>query len=297
MNGSERKMKRGTIEHPKMAMLCKALNVPRYAAVGLMESLWHATAKYHRRGNIGAWTNEKIANAIDWRKDPDALIDALVRCGWIDLHPTHRLVVHDWSIHCDDATKKAVARNKETWADSGVACRDMSGHEATNDDSPRLPKPKPMPLPVQSNPSSSITPPVLPTTARRVARWGDVDWTGTVMLREVLQDLRVWPVVIDHLLGAPDGSTDGIEPALEVAEVRRLVEWVQSDASVRNAPAVFVHRLYRDRGILDELPRNPADQNWEKTRERILTRLRAAGEASAAKAAKAAKAASRSAGS
>jgi hypothetical protein len=46
-------MKRGTPEHPKTAHLMAALSIPRPYAVGILELLWHFTARYAPRGDVG----------------------------------------------------------------------------------------------------------------------------------------------------------------------------------------------------------------------------------------------------
>ena len=57
-------MKRGTPDHPKTKRLAEMLGLARWEVVGLLESLWHYTASYSRRGNIGRWSDEEIASAI-----------------------------------------------------------------------------------------------------------------------------------------------------------------------------------------------------------------------------------------
>ncbi len=110
-------MKRGTDTHPKTLLLASELSMPRYAVVGLLESLWHFTARYTPSGNVGKFDNKLIAVSIDWDRDPDELIAALVRTGWLDEDPTHRLIVHHWPSHCDDATHMTLARAQEYFAD------------------------------------------------------------------------------------------------------------------------------------------------------------------------------------
>ena len=80
---------------PKLKRLKRRLQIPQYAAVGLLESLWHMTSEPAPRADIGRWSNEDIAAQLEW--DPkvhaDYLIEALVACGWLDEHPAQRLVV------------------------------------------------------------------------------------------------------------------------------------------------------------------------------------------------------------
>lgn len=110
-------MKRGTIEHPKMVELRDVLNLPLYQAVGLLEALWHFTATYAAHGNIGRFSDRSIAKALEWEQSPETLIDALVETGWLDRSETHRLVVHDWAEHADNAVHLKLKRRNEKFVD------------------------------------------------------------------------------------------------------------------------------------------------------------------------------------
>lgn len=103
-------MKREAIDHTKIKRLCRRLRIPRYQAVGILETLWHLTAKEAARGDIGKLSNEDIALSLDYQEDEDELIECLTACGWLDIHPEHRLVVHDWIEHVDDAVHMRLAR-------------------------------------------------------------------------------------------------------------------------------------------------------------------------------------------
>ncbi len=102
-------MKRGTPNHPKMRKLAASLNLPLYAAGGVLEFLWHFGAAYARRGDVGRHSDAAIAAAIDWREAPEILVAALVDAGWLDPCPCHRLRIHDWPQHAD----RAVAKTQE----------------------------------------------------------------------------------------------------------------------------------------------------------------------------------------
>ena len=133
-------MKRGTIDHPKMRALLKALPVTgRYAAVGILESLWHFAALYAWQGDIGRHDDAAIAEWIGWQGSPESLIEPLVTTGWLDrVDGPERLVVHDWQEHCDDSVKKRMQRElgrverhgnqAETCPGSVESGLDMSGH-------------------------------------------------------------------------------------------------------------------------------------------------------------------------
>lgn len=107
-------MKRGTPRHPKVLELASILKIPRYAAVGLLEMLWHFTAEFAHPGDIGRFKNTAIASALDYTDDPGELIRALTVCGWVDPCECHRLRVHDWQDHADQTVQRVLAkRNQE----------------------------------------------------------------------------------------------------------------------------------------------------------------------------------------
>lgn len=110
-------MKREAVGHTKMKRLCRRLDIPQYQAVGVLESVWHTVAREAPRGDIGKLSDEDIALAIDYRGDEAKLIEALVYAGWLDRDSTHRLVVHDWADHADDAVQMKLARGHLFFAD------------------------------------------------------------------------------------------------------------------------------------------------------------------------------------
>lgn len=101
-------MKRGTPEHVKTGRLARLLKIDRYAAVGLLECLWHFTARHAKLGDVGQCDDIEIAEACYWTRQPSELVDALVAAGWVDRHDEYRLIIHDWHSHCDDYTKRLV---------------------------------------------------------------------------------------------------------------------------------------------------------------------------------------------
>jgi hypothetical protein len=62
-------MKRQAMSHTKMKRLCRRLDSPLWQCVGILESIWHLTARETPRGNIGKLSDEDIAVAIDYRGD------------------------------------------------------------------------------------------------------------------------------------------------------------------------------------------------------------------------------------
>src|SRR5262245_380173 len=103
-------MKRGTPTHPKVFELAGALKISRPTAIGILELLWHFTAQYAPAGDVGRYSNVRIAAAVDWRRNPEVLVNALVTTRWLDPSEGSRLVVHDWCVHADDSVRKRLAR-------------------------------------------------------------------------------------------------------------------------------------------------------------------------------------------
>jgi hypothetical protein len=110
------------------------LELSRWGAVGLLESLWHFTSEYAKQGDIGRFSDEQIAAAIDWQGDSAQLVRALVETHWCDECTTStlmcapnahesapctqcRLRVHDWAQHCDDGVHTVLARAGLLFAD------------------------------------------------------------------------------------------------------------------------------------------------------------------------------------
>lgn len=144
-------MKRGTPDHPKTLMLAHELALPKYAAVGLLESLWHWTAQYAPGGDVGRYADHFIAQAVGWERDAGDLVAALVRCRWLDEHPEHRLVVHHWRDHADDSVHMKLARAGERFAD-GVAPKLSRLNKADREAAERALSAQP----VQHNPCSTV---------------------------------------------------------------------------------------------------------------------------------------------
>lgn len=154
------RLKRGTIEHPKTEHLAELLSISMAQAVGHLEALFHFTAKYAMRGNIGSWGNKQIAKRCLWDGDPDVFVQALInanggkRHGWIEAHSEHRLIVHDWHRHADESVKKTLKNNNESFvmSDESSTVPELSGTFRKSPaclslSSPSLSSPSPVPEP------------------------------------------------------------------------------------------------------------------------------------------------------
>ena len=122
-------MKREAVGSTKMKKLCKRLNLQLYMGIGILEAIWHLTAREAPQGDIGKLPNEDIALGIDYEGDSDQLIEALVDSRWLDRSDTYRLVVHDWHEHADDALDMRLARSGKLYANGVEVVRYLSPNQ------------------------------------------------------------------------------------------------------------------------------------------------------------------------
>lgn len=116
-------MKVGGFRSIKLRRLARILEVPQYAAVGLLETLWFVVGSNTPRGDIGKLSDEEIASELGWERDADVLVTALVEAGWLDRDEGCRLVVHDWAQHAPEWVKKEWKR-KDVVQTSSRRCPD-----------------------------------------------------------------------------------------------------------------------------------------------------------------------------
>lgn len=113
-------MKREAPFHSKTGRLAKLLQVERCTAIGILEGLWHLTAREAAQGNIGKLSNEDIACGVWWSGDADRLVQALIDSRWIDASEEHGLIVHDWPEHADDGVQQKLAKSLLFFADGST---------------------------------------------------------------------------------------------------------------------------------------------------------------------------------
>lgn len=113
-------MKRNTDALTKFNNLKVRLGIKRYEAAGVLELMWHLTARETPQGDIGKRSDQDIATYLEWSGNPSVLIQGLVETHWIDHHPVHRLIVHAWPEHCEDSIHMALARKIMLFADGTI---------------------------------------------------------------------------------------------------------------------------------------------------------------------------------
>jgi len=144
-----------------MLALARALDIPITQAVGIMEMLWHFTSEYAPRGDIGRFSDEDIAEALCWSGDVQTLMKTLLNTKWLDLTIDGLYIVHDWSDHCDDSTRRKLKRRNLTFistSDVTGQCTVMTGQN-TDMTLSRGAKPKPKPTPEPKPEPPPHTPP------------------------------------------------------------------------------------------------------------------------------------------
>jgi hypothetical protein len=103
-------MKAGTQNHLKTKRLKRLLKRPLYQIVGVLETLWLLAADCADEGNIGKFTDEEIADYLEWDGNPVELVRALSDAGWTDLDASGRPVIHGWIEHCPEYIKDRIRK-------------------------------------------------------------------------------------------------------------------------------------------------------------------------------------------
>lgn len=85
-------------QHRKTSKLAEELKIsgavvdPNIIAVGLLVSLWTWATQNAYDGDLSECSPRTIANACQWKKKPETLVQALIKTGWLD----EDMRLHDW---------------------------------------------------------------------------------------------------------------------------------------------------------------------------------------------------------
>lgn len=145
-----------------MKRLKKLLKVPQYQAVGIMESIWLLCQSCCEYGDIGRFSDQDIADHLEWEGDPAALVKAMADAGWLDpVDGPERYVIHDWLDEAPefiwDRIRKREARasrTKRAAAVRSVKTYDKQKPDASGecpDASGECPESPAVPIPTQPN--------------------------------------------------------------------------------------------------------------------------------------------------
>lgn len=115
--------------HWKTDDLMRRLSIPRREALGILGAIT-SWAIGHRPG--GVIERKLIQVAVEWEKDPEPLLKALLDAGWLDVFDEDRVEVHDWEDITQgyrkarkDAARKRKER-KERQTESEKAAKDKA---------------------------------------------------------------------------------------------------------------------------------------------------------------------------
>lgn len=125
-------MKLDALDHPKTLDFASRLGVELPTAIGHLELLWAFVAKQSPQGNLGKWPDGAIARACYWMGDPEAFLNCLLKSGLVDVHKTHRLVIHDWSEHCPNWVRAKLKRTSTVFISTEVPTEDATEDGSTD---------------------------------------------------------------------------------------------------------------------------------------------------------------------
>lgn len=177
--------KRGTGDHPKTKRLGRAIGLPAWAALGLLEAFWHWVSRYCPTGFI---TPDEMMDCADTIRFDGDLAGVMVASGWLD-EVDGGYYVHDWHDHADDTTKKALERKGERFANGSVTRN--SKPKSDNETEARQKRESvatksPLPEPSQSHSHNQIPEPIPPKPPRGTP----VDHSDGVEIPESLKPIE-----------------------------------------------------------------------------------------------------------
>lgn len=106
-------MKPKTWAHPKFEMLQTTLGIPKVTAAGILEGLWYLAATFDDDvGRIGFSGSELVSWMGLKDLDGEKLVQALVKCRWLDKNSNDELIVHDWQDHKPNYLKNRIRQRK-----------------------------------------------------------------------------------------------------------------------------------------------------------------------------------------
>jgi len=85
-------------QHRKTSRLAEELKLssaavdPNMVAVGILVGLWTWAIQNAYDGDLSECSPRTIANACQWKKKPETLVQALIKTGWLD----EDMRLHDW---------------------------------------------------------------------------------------------------------------------------------------------------------------------------------------------------------
>lgn len=125
----------GIGRHPKTRKLARRLGISIPTVIGHLHLFWWWAMDYAPDGNVTKFEPDDLADAMEWDKEPEQLLDALIDVGFID-QEDDGLLIHDWFDYAGRLLEKREQnkiRKQRSRAKSGG---NKSGHTpVTRDDS------------------------------------------------------------------------------------------------------------------------------------------------------------------
>lgn len=267
-------MKRGTPDHWKMREFARLMKFPvRYGlplANGIMERLWHYTAKYHPQGDVGKAPDWAIAEACGWdSKSATQLVDALVGAKWVDRCEKHRLLVHDWGEHADESVKKTLKNRGLAFLfpENSVQCAGKVPPALAS----ASPEPKPLPLPDAQPPEQEMAQhpiqfseyPLTTAAIQRRFATTDVMFVGQI----VDAAARQYVSVDDPRIPTPTDKE--FADAVEQAALESGNRQTSAALFMRTVPAVIGNWAKHGRSLIPVPRRGAIRESFEDQMERV----------------------------
>lgn len=104
-------------DHPKVKKFRRILNISKQEAIGYLVMLWSWAYDYAKDGQIiPPYTDDDIADAVEFEGDPIIICNALQQAGFLDLVDTDKnskiCCIHDWPEYAGKHLEK-LARDRE----------------------------------------------------------------------------------------------------------------------------------------------------------------------------------------
>lgn len=180
-------------QHPKTRRLARYLGVSLPDAIGRLHLLWWWSTTYAADGDLSGFDAADLADATLWEGDPEILMDALKRSGFIDENEQ----IHDWHEYAgrlldrrrQDAERKRMSRAPSI--ESADASRTSGGRPAD----------------VHSPSGVTVPNPTVPEDAK------ELEVSPAAVCAEVGADAPRPrpPLPISSLVGLSDGARDAVE--------------------------------------------------------------------------------------
>lgn len=143
-------------DHPKRKRLSRVLGISRRETIGLLHEFWWWAYDYAPEGDLSGFTDEDIADAVDWENDPGELMAALVQSGFIN----EDRKIHDWE---DFAQKWIDRRRADRERKRAQRSKSEDVQESSGGQVPDIDSPSGVTGPNRTLPDQTVPPPPTPS--------------------------------------------------------------------------------------------------------------------------------------